>query len=185
MNSKVLKICTVCGKEYKVWPVHAEKTKFCSYKCMGAKFISPNRLGLVDGFQTYRSSNGRVKIVLKPGREKSLSIYLAEKILGRPIGKNIVHHVNGDHTDDSPGNLMILQNQKEHRLLHARMRILRAGGDPHTHKICGGCKQVKLHAEFCKSAYELFGLAHECRDCAKIRNRKNYMNRMAKRKSNA
>ena len=94
----------------------------------------------------------------------------AETALGRPLRRGEeVHHANGDKTD-STGPLVICQGRSYHFLLHARMRIRAAGGNPDVHKLCGRCKSLKPRSEFNrnKSAYD--GLVNTCRDCTRAAN---------------
>lgn len=62
----------------------------------------------------------------------------AERALGKPLPlKAVVHHADG--TRDDNAQLVICQDQACHLLLHRRMRIVRAGGDPNTQSICRSC----------------------------------------------
>lgn len=50
--------------------------------------------------------------------------------LGKPLPTNaIVHHVNEDPRDNTPGNLVVCENRAYHNLLHRRLRALKAIGD--------------------------------------------------------
>ena len=49
---------------------------------------------------------------------------LAEKMIGRKLKKGeVVHHIDGNHRNNSPENLMVLKNQKEHAELHAKTNL--------------------------------------------------------------
>ena len=54
----------------------------------------------------------------KGGRERAVHILLAERLLGRPLKENeVVHHINGDKTDNRLENLRVME-RGEHTRLH-------------------------------------------------------------------
>ena len=54
----------------------------------------------------------------KGGRERAVHILLMEELLGRPLEENeVVHHINGDKTDNRPENLQVI-DRAEHTKLH-------------------------------------------------------------------
>lgn len=97
----------------------------------------------------------------------------AERALGRKLPpKAQVHHADGTKGDDSQ--LVICENAAYHRLLHARMRVLKAGGDPNTQTICSSCRVLKPISEFLTRTDRRNGakvLRDGCRDCRNARRR--------------
>lgn len=54
---------------------------------------------------------------------------IAEQKIGRPLRQGeIVHHIDGDKRNNSPENLEVLENQREHLLIH-RQSWKSKGGD--------------------------------------------------------
>jgi hypothetical protein len=103
------------------------------------------------------------------GSTKAAHIVVAEAAIGKqmPIGAQ-VHHVDGDKQNNRPANLVICQDAEYHMLLHARQRIVAAGGHPDVHRICGRCKALKTIPEMVAS--KSIG-NYRCRDCQRERNR--------------
>lgn len=89
-------------------------------------------------------------------------VLIAEAALGHALPLlAVVHHANEQKADNRNGNLAILQNQGEHSALHARLRIVQAGGNPWTQHLCGRCATVKAFDEFGKGS-------KWCRACNRI-----------------
>lgn len=71
----------------------------------------------------------------------------AQRALGRPLPpKVVVHHADGSTSPDAP--LVICPDQRYHKLLHQRMRVLERGGRPNTDAYCSACAQIKPKPEF-------------------------------------
>lgn len=99
----------------------------------------------------------------------SVHILIAEQALGRLLPNGVeVHHVDEDRTNYANRNLVICQDKAYHRLLHVRSRVIHAGGDPDTERICATCRALKLFAEFNRSAADKnTGLQQQCRQCSR------------------
>ena len=96
-------------------------------------------------------------------------VLVAERALGRYLERTAaVHHVDEDPLNNRNDNLVILQGRGEHMRLHARLRVLRAGGNPWTQAICGSCRQLVLFADLTKAgkAYRVYRTS-QCRKCAR------------------
>src|SRR5258708_6599812 len=58
---------------------------------------------------------------------------IAEQVLGHPLPKKAeIHHVDNNGLNNEHSNLVICQDHAYHMLLHARTRIVKAGGNPNT-----------------------------------------------------
>lgn len=99
---------------------------------------------------------------------------LVERLVGRPLPESsVVHHVDGDRTNNEPGNLVVCPDQAYHMLLHARQRVIDAGGNPNTQKVCSACKEVLDKAAFSFSV-SWDGRSHCCKECSASRRRGKY-----------
>lgn len=98
------------------------------------------------------------------GKLRGTHIVRAERALGKPLPRGaVVHHADGSQHKDAP--LVICQDHAYHMLLHTRMRVVAAGGDPNTQRICSMCKQLRLIAEFPRVKQRPNGMLGNCRSC--------------------
>ena len=94
----------------------------------------------------------------------------AERALGYPLPrKAVVHHADGSTRADAP--LVICENQAYHALLHMRMRVLKAGGNPNTDAVCGHCGLAKLVARFPPMPSHSTGRSHICDVCTTVKSK--------------
>jgi len=105
---------------------------------------------------------------------RKLHITIAEAVLGKPLPHGAkVHHVDGNTQNNAHSNLVVCENQGYHLLLHARARVLRAGGSPSTQALCGTCHHVKDFSEFHRRNENgcFGGTGGVCKDCRRQRDR--------------
>lgn len=144
---------------------------------------SDNKRGYVKG-EFYRYVSGHVhrgshmpcrgyRVVRVPGHPAAksngcvyLHVVIAESALGHhlPDGAE-VHHVDGNHLNNAPSNLVICQDRAYHKLLHFRTRIVRRGGDPNSQRLCGACDRVLPFDAFRKEKRGVNGFATRCKEC--------------------
>lgn len=143
--------CLVCGKDFEVRTYELERTLscLCSRKCsgiwfsenysgennhsFGAEFSDEHRRKIGDscrGEKNYnwhggvKMQNGYVMIKNADGGYTQEHRIVAEKALGRPLkGGEVVHHINGDKSDNRNCNLLIC-DEGYHQALHRRMSLL-------------------------------------------------------------
>ena len=89
----------------------------------------------------------------------------AAAALGRPLPASAeVHHPDEDKTNRG-ARLVICQDKAYHMLLHARMRVREAGGNPNTDKVCACCRQPKPFADYSPANGQYQNVAGYCRPC--------------------
>jgi len=72
----------------------------------------------------HTDDRGYVNVTVGNGRRRREHSLIAEEVLGRPLKKNeVVHHINGNKSDNQNCNLLICDRQY-HQWLHSRMSEL-------------------------------------------------------------
>ena len=105
-----MKVCEVCGVEFKGYGV-----RFCSKRCYGTTRRGANNPRFNGGMS---ESQGRTIVVARDGSWEFYYRVLMAAHLGRDLRSDeIVHHINGDHTDDRLENLEVV-TRADHIELH-------------------------------------------------------------------
>ena len=80
----------------------------------------------------------------KDGIRRRVHQLVVEAVLSKKLPKGAqVHHFDGDRSNNKNSNLVICQDDKYHKLLHARTRAYVATGDPSKRKCCF-CKEYDI-----------------------------------------
>ena len=141
--------CRHCGTTFGELPgrIARGRGKYCSRECS-----DEGKHARAQGYVTVNN--------------KRLHRIVAERALGRPLPPSAVVHHWGELSEH--GKLVICEDQSYHMLLHARERVLRAGGNPNTQRICSTCRLVKAHSGFYlrKSGARAGQLTNVCRECS-------------------
>ena len=119
-------ICQTCSESFLAYP--SAKRKYCSKRC----YPRPGYVGNSEGRSGSGNSkwkggimydNGR-KLIYAPEHPNAYRGYIyeyrmvASATLGRPLTQDeVVHHIDGDVTNNSPENLQVM-TQSEHCSLH-------------------------------------------------------------------
>lgn len=101
-------------------------------------------------------------------------VLVAERALGRflPNGAE-VHHADENPRHNANRNLVICQDKAYHKLLHARARVVRLGGDPDAQRICSLGQHLAPFSAFNRrSACVGTGLQSACRACMETARRR-------------
>ncbi len=152
--------CKRCGtlKGVRNWK-HLQTQEFCSKACSTA---GENNGRFKGGT---RNVAGYIVVSPTPGKQRFLHVLIAEKALGKPLPAGaVVHHHNEIKDDNRNANLVICENDDYHKLLHVRLRVMKAGGDPDFDRICCRCHKVTAISDLSvKAPYTL------CRPCNKAK----------------
>ena len=109
--------CEICGKEVVHTKSKSENraNRFCSKECQGKAFIGDRSPSYKGGWLHengyLRTSNGRKS---KPYVHRMI----VEEIIGEPLGKRIIHHIDEDRTNNDISNLMIFEDLPSHMAYH-------------------------------------------------------------------
>lgn len=126
----------------------------------------------------HKRTDGLYFVVYAPEHPKATpqgAVYAHILIAERALGKHMpvaaeVHHVDENKQNNANRNLVICQDKAYHKLLHARAKVVRAGGNPNTQKVCCDCHRVKDLTEFnVMRANKWSGRQSLCRECGKKR----------------
>lgn len=88
-----------------------------------------------------------------------------EEVLGRKLaGTERVHHVDRNKANNCNSNLVVCPDEKYHKLLHARQRIIDLGGHPDTHSYCSYHCALHETSQFSTRTGTWNGLHNTCRN---------------------
>ena len=116
----------MCKRHYEQWRIHGRVLN-------GAKTRREPRTGeiLPEGYVRFKAR----------GIRTLAHVLVAEKALGKKLPRGaIVHHVNGDPTDNRTDNLVVCPDAAYHRLLHVREVARGKHGSPDV-RVCVYCKK--------------------------------------------
>lgn len=153
--------CERCGRNFNIKPsrVLAGKGRFCSLSCQhpyiegscrhcGRRFRQRRPKHYFCNKECFNAADDR-GTGYRNIQGVRAHVLAASRAYGKALPPQaVVHHVNGNVRDNRPTNLVICQDQGYHLLLHARTRLVKAGGDPDVDKICSACKLVKPQSAF-------------------------------------
>jgi hypothetical protein len=91
----------------------------------------------------------------------------AERALGRPLPRGVeVHHVDADIANPD-ARLVICESHAYHKLLERRARVVKAGGNPNTQRMCWKCRKPVDISDFYerKSPRRVESHSSACKPC--------------------
>lgn len=155
-----------CNKHYLKWWKFGNPHAGRGYRDRGTGSLKPG--GYID-----RTVNGSRRLE---------HVRIAESVLGRRLPKgSVVHHANGDATDNSKANLVICPNNGYHRHLHRRLNAWKTTGNPNLLK-CTVCHQYDDKENLIvrhRRGYKMEAQHRLCKRTAEKRRRQNRNQRAA------
>jgi hypothetical protein len=140
-------VCDCCGNEFQTFKCYEKrnrKHRFCSKKCEAEfKKLNNTRQSWKGGSISPTTGYKYIKIDGKDIGEHTL---VAELKIGRRLREGeVVHHINGNKTDNRPENLVVMTNEEHVALHHALPKIA----------VCSKCGETKrIHGRnLCATCY--------------------------------
>jgi hypothetical protein len=119
---------------------------------------------------------GYTRVVAKTHPRSSKSMYtfehilIAEKVLGKYLPeKAVIHHINGNKSDNRNENLVICEDGGYHQTLHRRMRAYKACGHADWRK-CRYCYKYDDPKNMYYNPNQSMGYHRECRNALSLKN---------------
>lgn len=165
--------CLTCGVLFRVYPSALRKGEsagsFCSKPCRGRSMRGADNHHWSGGRSV--KPNGYIQVT-ENGRREFEHVLVAERAIGHrlPAGAR-VHHVDGDRANNAARNLVVCPNDAYHQLLHVRARVVAAGGNPNTDKVCSSCQLPKPFGSFDRDSSFTDGRCKYCKPCHRLRRR--------------
>lgn len=119
----------------------------------------------------YRSATG------VRGSKTREHVIVAERALGKMLPSGAaVHHVNENGRDNRNCNLVICQDNAYHKLLHARMRVVKAGGNPDLQALCSACDLLHPTSDFYVrlTGPKAGSRVSHCKSCSRLKARETH-----------
>jgi len=157
-TAQEIRSCAFCGNDFAFTQYPSTLTRhnrglFCSLSCSRKYRIGPLNHTWRGG--RCNNADGRTLIYApdhpdaRQGRGRYIYEYrlVAEQLIGRPLRRDeVVHHINGIHTDNRPDNLMVM-TPSEHKKLHQKQD--NAYRETLTQRLCSDCFQWKDISDMC------------------------------------
>jgi hypothetical protein len=119
-----------------------------------------------EGLKLYFTNSGYPSVTI--GRKRFLVHRLVVERWYGPLEDMEVHHIDGDKMNWDAANLAVV-SAPEHAIIHAKLNIANAGGDPETDSFCSTCDTVKPKSMFRHDRARWNGFTSVCNECHRIR----------------
>lgn len=115
-------------------------------------------------------------VLIFVGQAESMYRFEHDLVVERALGHRlppgaVVHHADTVKANNRNDNLVACQDDAYHVELHRKLRVLRAGGNPWTDRMCCLCRKPKPATAFSKSRASRSGYGSFCAECGRERQR--------------